>query len=109
MKCSFMVYRFDPAVDNEPRYEEFTIEAEATDKILDCLNKIRWEQDATLSYRYSCAHGICGSDALMINGRIGLACQKLVRDFKTANNQGPGGGPRSILQEAPFRAALPDQ
>jgi succinate dehydrogenase/fumarate reductase-like Fe-S protein len=35
MKCSFMVYRFDPAVDNEPRYEEFTIEAEATDKILD--------------------------------------------------------------------------
>jgi succinate dehydrogenase / fumarate reductase iron-sulfur subunit len=81
-----MVYRFDPAVDNEPRYEEFTIEAEATDKILDCLNKIRWEQDATLSYRYSCAHGICGSDALMINGRIGLACQKLVRDFKTANN-----------------------
>ena len=86
MKCSFMVYRFDPAVDNEPRYDEFTIEAEATDKILDCLNRIRWEQDATLGYRYSCAHGICGSDALMINGRIGLACQKLVRDFKTANN-----------------------
>ena len=86
MKCSFLVYRFDPATESEPWYDEFTIDAEATDKILDCLNRIRWEQDATLSYRYSCAHGICGSDALMINGRIGLACQKLVRDFKTANN-----------------------
>lgn len=86
MKCTFIVYRFDPAVDKEPRYQEYMVTAEPTDKILDCLNKIRWEQDPTLSYRYSCAHGICGSDALMINGRIELACQKLVRDFKTANN-----------------------
>lgn len=86
MKCTFIIYRFDPAEDKEPRYQEYTIDAEPTDKILDCLNKIRWEQDPTLSYRYSCAHGICGSDSLVINGRIVLACQKLVRDFKTANN-----------------------
>ena len=86
MKCTFIIYRFDPAVDKDARYQEYTIKAESTDKILDCLNKIRWEQDATLTYRYSCAHGICGSDAVMINGRIELACQKLVRDFKTANN-----------------------
>ena len=86
MKCTFIVYRFDPAVDKEPRYQKFMVEAEPTNKILDCLNKIRWEQDPTLSYRYSCAHGICGSDALMINGRIELACQKLVKDFRTANN-----------------------
>ena len=39
-----------------------------------------------MAYRSSCAHGICGSDALMINGRVELACQKLVRDFKTGNN-----------------------
>jgi succinate dehydrogenase / fumarate reductase iron-sulfur subunit len=86
MKCTFIVYRFDPAVDKESRYQQYTVDAESTDKILDCLNKIRWEQDSTLAYRYSCAHGICGSDALMINGRIELACQKLVRDFKTGNN-----------------------
>ena len=86
MKCTFIVYRFDPAVDKEPRYQEYMVEAEPTDKILDCLNTIRWEQDPTLSFRASCAHGICGSDALMINGRIALACQKLIRDFKTANN-----------------------
>jgi succinate dehydrogenase / fumarate reductase iron-sulfur subunit len=86
MKCHFSIYRFDPETDEEPRYQEYTIEAESTDKILDCLNKIRWEQDSTLAYRASCSHGICGSDAMMINGRIGLACQKLVRDYKTANN-----------------------
>jgi len=86
MKCTFIIYRFDPAVDQKGRYQEYTVDAEPTDKILDCLNKIRWEQDPTLVYRASCAHGICGSDAMMINGRIELACQKLVRDYKTANN-----------------------
>jgi succinate dehydrogenase / fumarate reductase iron-sulfur subunit len=86
MKCTFIVHRFDPQVDKRPRYQEYAIDAEPTDKILDCLNKIRWEQDPTLAYRFSCAHGICGSDAMVINGRIELACQKLVRDFRTASN-----------------------
>lgn len=86
MKCNFTVFRFDPAVDDTPRYQEYTVDAEPTDKILDCLNKIRWEQDPTLAYRASCSHGICGSDAVTINGHVGLACQKLVRDYKTANN-----------------------
>lgn len=86
MKCTFIIHRFDPAVDKKGRYQEYTVEAEPTDKILDCLNKIRWEQDPTLVYRYSCAHGICGSDAVVINGRVELACQKLIRDYKTANN-----------------------
>ncbi|KPJ78049.1 MAG: succinate dehydrogenase, partial [Deltaproteobacteria bacterium SG8_13] len=86
MKCHFTVFRFDPAVDESPRYQQYTIDAEPTDKILDCLNKIRWEQDPTLAFRASCSHGICGSDALTINGHVGLACQKLIRDYKTANN-----------------------
>jgi succinate dehydrogenase iron-sulfur subunit len=86
MKCHFTIYRFDPVVDEKGRYQEYTLEAERTDKILDCLNRIRAEQDPTLAYRFSCAHGICGSDALLINGRIELACQKLVGDFKTGNN-----------------------
>ena len=86
MKSTFTVYRFDPAVDDRHRYEDYTIEVESTDKILDCLNKIRWEHDPSLAFRHSCAHGICGSDAMTINGRIELACQKLIRDFKTANN-----------------------
>jgi succinate dehydrogenase / fumarate reductase iron-sulfur subunit len=51
------------------------------ERILDCLNRIKWEQDGTLSYRMSCAHGVCGSDGMRINGVCALACQKLVRDF----------------------------
>lgn len=86
MKCTFTVFRFDPSRDSRPHYQEYTLTAEPTDKILDCLNRIRAEQDPTLAFRASCAHGICGSDALMINGKVALACQKLVKDFKTANN-----------------------
>jgi len=86
MKSTFTVFRFDPSRDRQPRYQEYTLEAEPTDKILDCLNRIRAEQDSTLAFRASCAHGICGSDALLINGKVALACQKLVKDFKTANN-----------------------
>lgn len=83
MKCEFLVYRFDPDKNNDPHYQAYFVEAISTDKILDCLNKIRWEQDPTLAFRASCAHGICGSDALVINGRVELACQKLVKDYKT--------------------------
>jgi succinate dehydrogenase / fumarate reductase, iron-sulfur subunit len=86
MQCKFIIYRFDPDRDAAPAYKSYLVEAEPTDKILDCLNKIRWEQDASLVFRASCAHGICGSDAMVINGNITLACQKLVRDFKTGNN-----------------------
>jgi succinate dehydrogenase / fumarate reductase, iron-sulfur subunit len=86
MKATFVIFRFDPAVDKQPRYQEYAIDVESTDKILDCLNRIRWELDPTLVYRASCSHGICGSDAMVINGHVGLACQKLVRDYKTANN-----------------------
>jgi succinate dehydrogenase / fumarate reductase iron-sulfur subunit len=86
MKATFVIFRLDPAVDKQPRYQEYAIDVESTDKILDCLNRIRWELDPTLVYRASCSHGICGSDAMVINGHVGLACQKLVRDYKTANN-----------------------
>lgn len=86
MKCHFTIFRFDPAADEKPRYQSYTAAAESTDKILDCLNRIRQDQDPTLAYRASCAHGICGSDAMVINGHVSLACQKLIRDFKSGNN-----------------------
>ena len=86
MQCRFIIYRFDPETDAKARYQTYLVDAEPTDKILDCLNKIRWEQDAGLAFRASCAHGICGSDAMLINSNIELACQKLIREFKTGNN-----------------------
>jgi succinate dehydrogenase / fumarate reductase iron-sulfur subunit len=81
MKVTMKVYRFNPEIDIKPYYQTFTIEAEPNERILDCLNKIRWTQDSTLTFRMSCAHGICGSDGLTINHQSALACQKLVKDY----------------------------
>ena len=84
MKHTFTLFRYDPTKDKEPRYQEYLVETEPTDKILDCLNRIRWEQDASLTYRMSCAHGVCGSDAMRINGICALACQRLIKDYTNA-------------------------
>ena len=56
------------------------LEAEPTDRVLDLLNPVKWQQDGTLAYRRSCAHGICGSDAMRINGPNRLACKVLVQE-----------------------------
>ena len=82
MELRFKIFRFDPAFDKEPYYKTYTVKADPNERILDCLNRIRWEQDGTLSLRMSCGHGVCGSDAVKINGRCALACQKLVKDIE---------------------------
>lgn len=81
MEVKFKIFRFDPKQDKAPRYDTFKVEASLNDRILDCLNKIRWEQDGSLAYRMSCAHGICGSDGMTINGVAALACQRPVKDY----------------------------
>ncbi len=81
MKITLKVYRFNPEIDKEFHYDTFKVDAEPNERILDCLNKIRWQQDPTLSFRMACAHGICGSDGLTINSQSALACQKLVKDY----------------------------
>ncbi|MDQ7783531.1 MAG: succinate dehydrogenase iron-sulfur subunit [Desulfomonilaceae bacterium] len=82
MRIQFKIFRFDPEHDTEPYYKTYTVEADEGERVLDCLNRIRWEQDGTLSLRMSCAHGVCGSDAMRIDGRCALACRKLVRDLE---------------------------
>lgn len=82
MRLKFKIFRFDPETDKEPYFKEYSVEAEPSERILDCLNRIKWEQDGTLSYRHSCAHGVCGSDAVRINGTCALACQKLVKEYE---------------------------
>jgi len=81
MLMTFSVHRFDPARDTAPRRQIYQVEVRPSDRILDCLNKIRWDQDPTLAYRMSCAHGVCGSDGMRINGVCSVACQRLVRDY----------------------------
>ncbi len=82
MLIKLKVFRYDPEKDEKPYYQNFEVEADPTERLLDCLNKIRWEQDSTLSFRMSCGHGICGSDGMRVNGISALPCQKLAKDFK---------------------------
>ncbi|HET8897059.1 MAG TPA: succinate dehydrogenase iron-sulfur subunit, partial [Protaetiibacter sp.] len=75
------IRRFDPEKDAEPYWQDFDVELYATDRVLDALHKIKWEQDGSLAFRRSCGHGICGSDAMRINGRNRLACKTLIKDL----------------------------
>ena len=79
--ATLRVRRFDPEVDSEPHWQEFVVQMSGTDRVLDALHKVKWEQDASLSFRRSCAHGVCGSDAMRINGRNRLACKTLLKDL----------------------------
>ncbi|MBG6106699.1 succinate dehydrogenase iron-sulfur subunit [Frigoribacterium sp. CG_9.8] len=79
--ANLVIRRFDPEVDLEPRWESFDVVMGGTDRVLDALHKIKWEQDASLTFRRSCAHGVCGSDAIRINGRNRLACKTLLKDL----------------------------
>ena len=80
MLVSLKIFRFNPEVDKKWHFETYSLEAPETDRILDLLEKVKGHMDGTLSFRRSCAHGVCGSDALRINGRNQLACKSLVRD-----------------------------
>ena len=80
MRVKLRIRRFDPEAGDEPHWEEYQVKAEPTDRVLDLLHQVKWFQDGTLTFRRSCAHGVCGSDAMLINGRNRLACEYLVRD-----------------------------
>jgi succinate dehydrogenase / fumarate reductase iron-sulfur subunit len=80
MKVNLKIRRFNPETDNKPWWGKYEVEVEPTDRVLDALHYVKWYQDGTLTLRRSCAHGICGSDAMRINGRNRLACKVLIRD-----------------------------
>ena len=81
MNVKVKIRRFNPEKDRKPYWAEYTLDAQPSDRVLDLLVSIKENQDGTLTFRRSCAHGICGSDAMVINGRNRLACKVLVKDF----------------------------
>lgn len=83
MQVTLKILRYNPETDTKPHYETYTVQAEPTDRVLDALNTVKWTHDGTLTYRRSCAHGVCGSDAMRINGSNALACKLLIKDVGT--------------------------
>jgi len=82
VEVQLRLLRFDPETDTEAHFEDYTVDAEPMDRLLDCLHQVKWHQDSSLALRRSCAHGICGSDAMVINGVNALACKVLVKDLQ---------------------------
>jgi len=80
MRVHLKIQRFNPEKDSKPYMGEYDVDMEPTDRVLDALNTVKWQHDGTLAYRRSCAHGICGSDAMRINGRNRLACKVLIQE-----------------------------
>ncbi len=81
MQVTVHIRRFDPERGRGSWWAHYQVEVEPTDRVLDALNAIKANLDSSLSFRRSCAHGICGSDAMLINGVNRLACKVLVRDL----------------------------
>ncbi len=75
------IRRFDPERDEEPHWERYEVPTEPGDRLLDALHWIKWQKDGSLTFRRSCAHGVCGSDAMRVNGVNRLACKILVKDL----------------------------
>src|SRR5512142_1314980 len=80
MQVTLKIFRYNPEVDKRGHYETYKLEAQPTDRVLDMLEYVKGYFDGTLSFRRSCAHGVCGSDAMRLNGQNRLACKTLVRD-----------------------------
>jgi succinate dehydrogenase / fumarate reductase iron-sulfur subunit len=80
MEVTVKIFRYNPEKDKRGHYETYKVEAHENDRILDVLELIKGHEDGSLAFRRSCAHGVCGSDAMRINGRNMLACKTLVRD-----------------------------
>lgn len=79
MEIILKIERYNPEKDDSPSYREYRVEVEPTERLLDALIRVKQYQDGTLAFRKSCAHGVCGSDAMRINGKEGLACKTLVQ------------------------------
>jgi succinate dehydrogenase / fumarate reductase iron-sulfur subunit len=81
-EVTLKVLRFNPEADTKPHWETYEVPYEPMDRVLDALHHVKWHVDGTLTFRRSCAHGICGSDAMLINGHNRLACKVLIKDLK---------------------------
>ncbi|MDA3957548.1 succinate dehydrogenase/fumarate reductase iron-sulfur subunit [Oceanispirochaeta sp.] len=85
MQIELKIFRYNPETDSESRFDTYKVEAQPTDRVLDSLMHVYRNEDGSLAFRKSCAHGVCGSDAMRINGRERLACKTLIKDVAEAD------------------------
>ena len=81
MKVQLKIQRFDPETQDRPVWGIYVADVDDNARVLDALHYVKWYIDGTLALRRSCGHGICGSDAMVINGVNRLACKVLCRNL----------------------------
>lgn len=81
MKITLKIKRYNPGEDKEPVFRDYQVDVSPNDRLLDAMMQIKRYQDGSLAFRKSCAHGVCGSDAMRINGEDRLACKTLIQDL----------------------------
>ncbi|MEB2286491.1 MAG: succinate dehydrogenase iron-sulfur subunit [Anaerolineae bacterium] len=87
MQATLRIRRFNPEKDTKPYWAEYTLnDVEPSDRVLELLHRVKWEQDGTLAFRRSCAHGVCGSDGMRLNGVNRLACKVLISALGTGDH-----------------------
>ena len=87
MKVTFKILR--QKSNSTPQFQNYTIDVDPNNTILECLNKIKWELDGSLTFRKNCRNTICGSCAMKINGRSALACKEnIAGELKIINPNG---------------------
>ncbi|WP_462186658.1 MULTISPECIES: succinate dehydrogenase iron-sulfur subunit [unclassified Frankia] len=81
MTVTLKIRRYDPETVDEAHWESYQVPFDPSDRLLDAIMWVKWNLDGTLAFRRSCAHGVCGSDAMRVNGANRLACKVLVKDL----------------------------
>ncbi len=81
MKVQLKIQRFDPETQDKPVWGTYVADVDDNARVLDALHYVKWYVDGTLALRRSCGHGVCGSDAMVINGVNRLACKVLCRNL----------------------------
>jgi succinate dehydrogenase / fumarate reductase iron-sulfur subunit len=115
MQVDLRILRYDPERDAAPHWETYKVEAAPMDRVLNLLHTVKNEMDGTLTFRRSCAHGICGSDAMLVNDRNRLACKVRVEQLGRKISLAPLAGlpvVKDLVVDmegffAKYRSALP--
>jgi len=86
-KISLSIYRYNPDVDAKPYMKDYeiTYPSNSDPMLLTLLERLKAEQDPTISFRRSCREGVCGSDGMNINGTNGLACVTHISELNSDN------------------------
>lgn len=95
------ILRFNPELDDEQHWETYDVPARRTDQLLNLLFYLKNYIDGTFAFRRSCAQGVCGSDAMQVNGVNRLACKLLVKDVVDRNDTHP------TITVAPLKGLTP--